>query len=67
MAQRLVIWNWGDWKPGKKHGVTVLDLEPTVLVQEHQQLAEAIGRGRIVSHDVVPHQHGLLVTLVVDG
>lgn len=66
-AQRLVVWNWGDWKPGKKEGVTAIDLEPNSLVKQHQALAEAIGRGRIISHDVVPHQHGLLITFVVDG
>ncbi|MBK3559789.1 hypothetical protein JHN55_25340 [Streptomyces sp. MBT56] len=68
MAQRLVIWNWGEkWKPGKDSGVTVVDLEPTALMQQHQLLAEAIGRGRIVSHAATPHDHGVLFTFIVDG
>lgn len=67
MAQRLVTWNWTSLKPSKMDEVMAVDLNYAALAAQDKRLADAIGRGRIISHHAIHHPHGVLFTFIVDG
>ncbi|WP_328750569.1 hypothetical protein OHT57_34080 [Streptomyces sp. NBC_00285] len=68
MAQRLVAWNeLGSRFMPDKHGEAVtMSLDYATLVHEQPKLAQALGRGRIVSHNVLYYGYGVLFTFVVE-
>ena len=64
--QRLVAWNEQGFMPDKRGAVAIMSLDYFELVQERPQLAAAIGRGRVVSHNVVYYGYGVLFTFIVE-
>jgi hypothetical protein len=70
MAQRLVVWNADDEKPrfmpslGRK--VIQLSLAYEELSEIYPELAEAIGKGRVISHNVYLFGYGTVFTFVVE-
>ncbi len=66
VAQRLVAWNEDQFMPNKRGAVATMNLDYASLVRERPQLAQAIGNGRVISHNVLYYGYGVLFTFVVE-
>ncbi|GAA3894612.1 hypothetical protein GCM10023084_54250 [Streptomyces lacrimifluminis] len=65
-SQRLVFWNWTDFKPDKTGYINAWNLDYDSLIGEWPEMAQVIGHGRIISHHAMPHERGVLLTFIVD-
>jgi len=66
MARKLVMFNAGSVLPIMEDMITVVDLEPASLAKRYPKLAEALGRGRVISHQIVNLGSGVVITFLVD-
>ncbi|MEU0031912.1 hypothetical protein [Streptomyces sp. NPDC006335] len=66
MAQRLVAWNEHGFMPDKLGAVASMNLDYASLSKERPQLAQALGNGRVISHNVLHYGYGVLFTFVVE-